>query len=495
MTTELENEVREAMAMRAGALPSGVVSRVRAMDYRPRRRRTPAMAGVLAGAATAGTVVAVVVGGGAPAAYAGWSATPTSAAAPSPSAAASCQDQLSATHDGPQGAVAPLGSGTWQNVLTDVRGPFTVALFQNDGAYAACFTGTSFTEVNQISSAGNAGASAESGSVSVHSQTGSAPAGDGQSPSGGFTSVSVSGTSSGDLQNVVQTHLSTPADGPYTLVDGRTASGVTGVTLVRDDGQDVVATVADGWFVAWWPDSTDTTSAQVTTASGTTTEALVSLPKSAPGVCQPAPSSPSSGSSGPSVCHSAGSAPSNPGNTARSTGNSGDSGSGNSGSGNSGNCGNSRQLRQSRARLSSCLRERRDVHAIARGEASRHSRRAPRARRLRAPAHRRRAARSTGRRRPRRTRGGPARARRRARGARSRWPPLRRSRARASRRSPRVRQPLRRVRGPPRRRHRARSTTPRRRASACACRRRSPRRSEPGSARSVSTMAANECVM
>ena len=36
-----------------------------------------------------------------------------------------------------------------------------------------------------------------------------------------------------------------------------------------------MATVADGWFVAWWPGSGSVTSAQVTTAAGTTTEPLV----------------------------------------------------------------------------------------------------------------------------------------------------------------------------------------------------------------------------
>ncbi len=278
MTTQLENEVREAMAARASVLPSGAVARVRAADYRPRRRRAPAAAGVLAGAATAGTVIAVVVGGGAPAAYAGWTATPTSAPAPSPAAAGSCQDQLSSTHAGPQGS--GLGSGAWQNVLTDVRGPFTVALFQDDGAYAACFTSSSFTEINQISASGDSGAS--SGSVSVQSG-GVANSAGGPIHQGGATSVMVSGTSSGDLQDVMQTHLSTTADGAYTLVDGRTASGVTGVTLVRQDGQDVVATVADGWLVAWWPGTAQATSVQVTTGSGTTSEQLEPVSMPSPG--------------------------------------------------------------------------------------------------------------------------------------------------------------------------------------------------------------------
>ncbi|MFZ0250248.1 MAG: hypothetical protein WAL61_09910 [Acidimicrobiales bacterium] len=338
MTTQLENEVRQALATRANVLPGDAVERLRAGDYRPRARRAPAAAGVLVGAATAGTVIAVVVGGGAPAAYAGWSATPTSPAAPSPAASTSCLEQLSATHDGPGGAA--VGSGAWQNVLTDVRGPFTVALFQDDGAYAACFTGSSFTDVNQISSDGAGGATSGSGSISVHSQTGSAPAGGAPGATGGSTSVSVGATSSGDLQNVVQTHLSTSTDGPYTLVDGRTAPGVTGVSLVEQDGQAVTTTVQDGWFVAWWPGSADATSAQVTTGSGTTSEQLVPQMKVGPGVCQTTPAAPSPAAGAPgtsSACRSGGSASANPGNTARSSGNSGNSG--NSGSGNSGNSG------------------------------------------------------------------------------------------------------------------------------------------------------------
>ena len=198
-------------------------------------------------------------------------------------------------------------------MLTDVRGPFTVALFQDDGAYAACFTSSSFTEVNQISSNG---AGASSGSMSV-SRNG---AGEG-SGQGAEASVTVSGTSSGDLQNVVQNHLSTSADGAYTLVDGRTASGITGVTLVQQGGQDVVATVADGWFVAWWPGTAQATSVQVSTASGTTSEQLEQLPMPK----GPGPGSPSAGPVGGSG----------------STGNSGDSGnSGNSGSATTGSSGN-----------------------------------------------------------------------------------------------------------------------------------------------------------
>ena len=138
---------------------------------------------------------------------------------------------------------------------------------------------------------------------------------------------------------MAQTHLSTTADGPYTLVAGQTENGVTGVTLVRDDGQDVVATVADGWLVAWWPGSASITSAQVTTASGTTPQALVPAPKPG-GPCLGVSSSSAPKAGGPSsVYRSGGSAPANPGNTASCAGNSGSGSSGKSGTGNSGNSG------------------------------------------------------------------------------------------------------------------------------------------------------------
>jgi hypothetical protein len=162
-----------------------------------------------------------------------------------------------------------------------VRGPFTVALFANDGAYAACFTGSSFTEVTMVAADDGSATNAQSANGAVRSLGSGGPA-------GGMSSMSVSGTSSGDLQNVVQTHLSTTADGPYTLVDGRVASGVTGVTLVSENGQDVAATVADGWLIAWWPGATTATSAQVTKTSGTTTETLLQSSDKGP----PGPSTP-----------------------------------------------------------------------------------------------------------------------------------------------------------------------------------------------------------
>lgn len=282
MNTTLEEELSSALTARAAMVPSGAAERLRAVDYHPRHRgrvAPVALGATAAGAATAGTALALVLGSTAPA-YAGWSPTPTvsTTAAPSSAASQSCLNALPSNEDEADGG--QLGSGSWQSVLTDVRGPFTVALFQNSGAYAACFTSASFTEVTQVSADDSSASNAQSVNGTVRDLNSGGPA-------GGPSSVSVGGTSSGDLQNVVQTHTSTTADGAYTLVDGRAATGVTAVTLLLDDGQNVVATVADGWLIAWWPGDSAATSAQVTTVSGTSTEALQSATKGGPGPATP----------------------------------------------------------------------------------------------------------------------------------------------------------------------------------------------------------------
>ena len=281
MTTALEEELSDALAQRAASLPPSATERVRAIDYHPRRHLlgVPVAigAGAAATAATVGTVLAVVLGGATPA-YAGWSAMPTSSSPPSSSAAPDCLSTLASAASGPSGTGSTGAStGTWQTLLTDVRGPFTITLLQNGTSYATCFTGPSFTEVNRITSSSNGSGGVQSGSLSINSQT--ANSGTSGPQAGGVGSrVSLEGTSSGDLNQILQNHLTTTSDGPYTFIDGRVANGVTGVTLTLDDGQSIVATVADGWFVAWWPgDTADATSAQVTKASGTTSEPFIPL--------------------------------------------------------------------------------------------------------------------------------------------------------------------------------------------------------------------------
>jgi hypothetical protein len=63
-----------------------------------------------------------------------------------------------------------------------------------------------------------------------------------------------------------------------TLVDGRTGAGVTAVTIERSDGSSVQASVANGWYLAWWPGTVTATNAKITAASGTSTAAFPPTP-------------------------------------------------------------------------------------------------------------------------------------------------------------------------------------------------------------------------
>ena len=154
---QLEADITAALNARAAALPSDAAGRVRAVDYRPRahRNRLPATFGVCAGTAGAAAAASVILIGSAPAAYAGWSPTPNVAATPSGATATSCQSQLQSMPGDPGSSSS--GSTTWQEILTDVRGPFTIELYQDGDADAACFTGPSIIEVDQIGSTGSSG--------------------------------------------------------------------------------------------------------------------------------------------------------------------------------------------------------------------------------------------------------------------------------------------------------------------------------------------------
>jgi hypothetical protein len=60
------------------------------------------------------------------------------------------------------------------------------------------------------------------------------------------------------------------ADGQgFGSLDGKVGVGVTGVSLVLDDGTSVVATISGGWFAAWWPTQHAVQYAEVTTSGGT----------------------------------------------------------------------------------------------------------------------------------------------------------------------------------------------------------------------------------
>jgi hypothetical protein len=161
-------------------------------------------------------------------------------------------------------------------------------ILHSGSASATCFNGPSFTTV----AANN---TQSSGGASEHVLSGSTNTGGPGSSSTSVMGLGVGG--SGPIGGATQSHLVVSGGQPYTFVQGQAVPGVTAVTLARSDGDEVQATVADGSFAAWWPGSADATSAQVTSASGVTTQQLTfTTPPMGP--CAPSPSAAASCANG-----------------------------------------------------------------------------------------------------------------------------------------------------------------------------------------------------
>lgn len=274
MIDQLESELRSAMKARADDLPRGAGTRIRARDYRPRTRdlRPPVAAGVLTTAAAAAAAVLLIdLGPQAPAAFAGWSATPTHAStAQVTGAQGDCTTKLAGLPEQVAPAAAqrhgktPLLQDlakleTTTPVLTDTRGPFTFVVYDSGNAHASCISGPGFTSVSMQS-------------ATVH---------DGAAPAGKIVP-------SFQVRTARAGHA-------YAFVEGRAGDGVTAATLVLSDGSHVQATLQNGWLVAWWPGSAQLTSALLTTASGTNTQKFDTKAG-----CLPPAATPPSGSTTPS---------------------------------------------------------------------------------------------------------------------------------------------------------------------------------------------------
>jgi len=243
MSDLLEQNLRETLSERAAQIDPAAIARLRAIDYRPRRRRRPTLPalGALGVSATAAVVAVATLASSAAPAFAGWSPTPTPPAS----------GQLAAAE---QACSANLGTP----VLTDTRGPYTASIYADATSSHTCLQG---------------------GSLSIaSSNSGSSPA---DVPAG-----QVQLTGSGMKNSSGQA---------LTLVDGRIGAGVASVTIDRGDGSSVQATVSGGWYLAWWPGTVQATSAEVTTTTGTVTEHFPSTPQGPASAACPAGSHCSSG--------------------------------------------------------------------------------------------------------------------------------------------------------------------------------------------------------
>ncbi len=221
MSDLLEQNIRETLSTRAAQIDPAAIARLRAIDYRPRRRwvpALPALGALTVSAAAVAAVLAVTLGSSAPPAFAGWSPTPTPPAA----------GQLATAE---QACRATVGTPA----LTDTRGPYTVSIYADATSSHLCLQGGSLSI-----------ASANSGPTQADVPPGQ-------------VQLSGSGVENSSGQAL-------------TLVDGRIGAGVTSVTIDRSDGGSVQATVSGGWYLAWWPGTARATTADVRTAAGEATQ-------------------------------------------------------------------------------------------------------------------------------------------------------------------------------------------------------------------------------
>ncbi|MDO8143661.1 hypothetical protein [Isoptericola sp. 178] len=212
-----------------------------------RRSRAGVATGVFAGAVAAvaaGVVVSTTLGG--PEAYASWTPTPQvvdpAAAAQD---AASCPTAAHAIDEDAAGAGAPITEIPVDPVLAEVRGDYTYVLLSGDGALAECFvTKDGGTQVYSSESVGGTPVPRPGPRELVVAETGTASWSDG--PSG---------------------------EGAVTAAFGRVGEEVEAVTVATADGEQVAASMDDGWFALWAPgEESFSALAQVTYVDGSTEE-------------------------------------------------------------------------------------------------------------------------------------------------------------------------------------------------------------------------------
>jgi hypothetical protein len=195
-------------------------------------------------AATVAVLLSLSGGASTSTAFANWSATPTTPMSGQLRAA-----ELFCRQQNPNvGSNAPT--------VADVRGPYSLLVYADSPTITDCTAGAQGTLMSGQSPAMQASPVAPA-SIKVESWGFSHMAGGGQIAS---------------------------------VLDGQAGAGVRAIKLTLDSGTSIQTTVANGWFAAWWPGQRSARSAEITTASGTITQAL-HIPINTPTLAPPAPSS------------------------------------------------------------------------------------------------------------------------------------------------------------------------------------------------------------
>jgi hypothetical protein len=154
-------------------------------------------------------------------------------------------------------------------VLTQVHGIFTALISVANGRLYACLTGGDQQDVHaffamHVGAYGRVGTTPAPGQLSAPytSQDGFGSGRDGP----GLHGAPHRPLTRTEARSLMQ-RLSGGGYGPYVI--GQAGSGVSAVTVAFANGQTVAATIANGWYFAWWPWLSAPTSVTVTSASGT----------------------------------------------------------------------------------------------------------------------------------------------------------------------------------------------------------------------------------
>jgi hypothetical protein len=252
---QLEQQIRDALAHRARALPSSGAERLLDVNFHPRSLRVSAtVIGPVAGIAVAGLTIGIVgLGGATQHALAAWNASPTiplsgqTAAAEAacradmPSAAQAKRANDTATGTGSPEPGPALSPNALPLVLSDTRGAYTYVLMGTAGEQAACLVGPW-----------------------PRSEVAFASRSEGPSTS----------TNAGQIGALTFDFGRLADEAGVLSVTGRAGEGVEGVTLILKDGTRVLASIADGRFLAWWPGTDLAISAELRTSQGTRTVGL-----------------------------------------------------------------------------------------------------------------------------------------------------------------------------------------------------------------------------
>jgi hypothetical protein len=277
MSDLLEQELRDVFASRVEAVVPRVIARLSTVDFQPRRaqRRLLAKIGAASGLVTGGVVAAVLLlGSGAPEAFAGWTAIPSGVSTGSlATARRAC-------------GIAPGG----RVLAAESRGPFVAIVFTYYGNPWQCIT---------------------RGTAALMKTTTEYPAGQYEpmpadkisTPSLAFTAYTPSAKNrvaeltaaedrlfrkheAGPVTYKIDDRIYAIKTGPDGLlsVTGTAGKGVKAVQFVLADGNTVSATVHDGWYEAWWPGTAKpggakAASVKLTTVSGSrSTKVVYELP-------------------------------------------------------------------------------------------------------------------------------------------------------------------------------------------------------------------------